>query len=226
MWNLDCGYLRHMTGDKKKFKNFKRKEQGFVTYGDNNKGKILGTGAVGERNTLEIKDLLLVEGLKHNLLSISQLCDKGFKVIFESDYCTIHKKDSKEVALKGMRHNNIYLIDLDNASSSDITRLVVKEENHWLWHKRAAHIHMQQLKNLISKELVIGLPKIKFEKDKLCAACQKGKQVKSSFHSKNVISTSKPLELLHMDLFGPSRIKSFGGNYYALVIFDDYSRYT
>ena len=132
MWYLDSGCSRYMTGDKKKFKNFKRKEQGFVTYGDNNKGKILGTGAVGERNTLEIKDLLLVEGLKHNLLSISQLCDKGFKVIFESDYCTIHKKDSKEVALKGMRHNNIYLIDLDNASSSDITCLVVKEENPWL----------------------------------------------------------------------------------------------
>ena len=125
-----------------------------------------------------------------------------------------------------MRHNNIYLIDLDNASSSDITCLVVKEENPWLWHKRAAHIHMQQLNKLISKELVIGLSKIKFEKDKLCDACKKGKQVKSSFHSKNVISTSKPLELLHMDLFSPSRTKSVGGNYYALVIVDDYSRYT
>jgi len=85
---------------------------------------------------------------------------------------------------------------------------------------------MQQLNKLISKELVIGLPKIKFEKDKLCDACQKGKQVKSSFHSKNVISTSKPLELLHMDLFSPSRTKGFGGNYYALVTVDDYSRYT
>ena len=105
--------------------------------------------------------------------------------------------------------------------------MVVKEEkNPWLWHKRAAHINMQQLNKLISKELVIGLPKIKFEKDKLCDACPKGKQVKSSFHSKNVISTSKPLEILYMDLFGPSRTKRFGGNYYALVIVDDYSRYT
>ena len=70
-----------------------------------------------------------MEGLKHNLLSISQLCDKGLKVIFESDYCTIHQRDSKEIALKGMRYNNIYLIDLDNVSSSNITYLVVKEEN-------------------------------------------------------------------------------------------------
>ena len=63
-----------MTGDKKKFKNFKKKEQGFVNYGDNNKGKIHGTADVGGGNTLEIKDVLYVEGLKHNLLSISQLC--------------------------------------------------------------------------------------------------------------------------------------------------------
>jgi len=128
MWYLDSGCSRHMTGDKKKFKNFKRKEQGFVTYGDNNKGKILGMGDVSGGNTLEIKDVLYVEGLKYNLLSISQLCDKGLKVISESDYCTIHQKDSKEVTLKGMRHNNIYLFDLDNASSSDITCLVVKEK--------------------------------------------------------------------------------------------------
>ena len=60
----------------------------------------------------------------------------------------------------------------------------------------------------------------------MCDACQKGKQVKNSFHSKNIVSILKPLELLHMDLFGPSRIKSFGGNYYALVIVDDFSRYT
>ena len=70
------------------------------------------------------------------------------------------------------------------------------------------------------------MPQIKFEKDKLCVACQKGKQLKSSFHSKNISSTSKPLEFFHMDLFGPSRIKNFSGNFYTLIIIDDYSRFT
>ena len=73
--------------------------------------------------------MLFVEGLKHNLLNISQLCAKGLKVIFESDYCTIHQKDYKEITLKGMKHNNIYLVDLDNASSSNITCLLAKKEN-------------------------------------------------------------------------------------------------
>ena len=92
--------------------------------------------------------------------------------------------------------------------------------------QKNSHIHMDHLNKLISKELVIGLPKIHFEKDKLCDACQKGKQAKVSFQSKNVVSTSIPLQLLHIDLFGPSTTMSFWGNYYGLVIVDDFSRYT
>ena len=85
---------------------------------------------------------------------------------------------------------------------------------------------MHHLNKLISKDLVIGLPKLKFKKDHLCEACQKGKQIKHSFKLKNIVSTSNPLELLHMDLFGPLRTMSLGGNYYALVAVDDFSRYT
>src|SRR3954469_2513582 len=85
---------------------------------------------------------------------------------------------------------------------------------------------MDHLNKLTKHDLVIGLPKIKFVKDKLCDACQKGKQTKSSFKPKNVVTTTRPLQLLHMDLFGPSRTRSFGGNVYALVIVDDYSRYS
>jgi len=85
---------------------------------------------------------------------------------------------------------------------------------------------MHHLNKLISKYLVIGLPKLKFEKDHICEAGQKGKKTKHSFKLKNVVSTSKPFELLHMDLFGPSRTMSLGGNYYAFVIVDDFSRFT
>ena len=102
-----------------------------------------------------------------------------------------------------------------------------KEDDSWLWHRRIAHIHMDHLNKLVSNDIVIGLPKLKFLKNKLCVACQKGNQVRVvSLKSTNVISTNRPLQLLHMDVFGPSRTMSFGGNYYALVIVDDYSRYT
>jgi len=85
---------------------------------------------------------------------------------------------------------------------------------------------MHHLNKLIANDLVAGLPKLKFEKDYICEAFQKGKQTKHSFKLKNMVSTSKPFELLHMELFGPSRTMSLGGNYYALVEVDDFSRFT
>jgi len=83
---------------------------------------------------------------------------------------------------------------------------------------------------LISKlsklQLVRGLPDIDYHSDALCGACQKGKIVKSSFKSKEIVSTSRPLELLHIDLFGPVSTASIYGSKYGLIIVDDYSKWT
>jgi transposase InsO family protein len=73
---------------------------------------------------------------------------------------------------------------------------------------------------------VLGLTNVCFKKDRPCVACQAGKQVGSTHHSKNVMTTSRPLELLHMDLFGPVAYLSIGGSKYGLVIVDDFSRFT
>jgi len=89
-----------------------------------------------------------------------------------------------------------------------------------------AHIHTNHLNKLKSKDLVSGLPNIKFQDSRLCDACVKGKQIRTSFKTKDVVSTNKALDVLHMDLFGPSRTASLAGNLYALVIVDDFSRYT
>lgn len=75
------------------------------------------------------------------------------------------------------------------------------------------------------KDLVDGLPNLSFKNNILCDAFQKRKQVKASFKSKNIVSTDPPLQLLHIDLFGPSRNVRLGGIIYALVIVDDYSQY-
>jgi len=74
--------------------------------------------------------------------------------------------------------------------------------------------------------LVRGLPKINFDKDKICEACTKGKQVKSSFKTIDVVTTQRPLELFHIDLFGPVRTASLSGKQNGFVIVDDFSRYT
>src|SRR6266508_511883 len=99
-----------------------------------------------------------------------------------------------------------------------LSRVVMAQEasTHW----------MNQLKKVFKSNLVRRVKDVTFEKDKLCGACQAGKQVVNTHPHKNFISTSRPLELLHMDLFGPTSYKSIGGNSYCLVIVDDYSRYT
>jgi len=85
---------------------------------------------------------------------------------------------------------------------------------------------MHHLNKLILKNLVDELPKLKFEKKRVCDDCQKVKQSKINFKSKKFISNTRPTKPLHMDLFGPSRNMSIGNNYYGLMIVDNYSRFT
>lgn len=87
-------------------------------------------------------------------------------------------------------------------------------------------MHFDLMNKITSKDLEVGLSKMRFSKDKLCDAFQMGKQTKISFKLKKNVSTSKTLELLHLDLFGPSRAKSLGGNHYGFIIVDDYYRFT
>jgi hypothetical protein len=97
----------------------------------------------------------------------------------------------------------------------------------WIWHRRLIHVGMNQLKKFMKHDLVISLNNdIIFEKNKLCSACQADKQVGNSHPTKSVMSTSRSLELLHMDLFDPTTYGSIGGNSYDLVVEVDYSRYT
>ncbi|KAK2981416.1 hypothetical protein RJ640_019340 [Escallonia rubra] len=77
-------------------------------------------------------------------------------------------------------------------TNQDVKCLSVISETSWLWHRRLGHMHMENLKDISSKELLRGLPKIKFEKDKVCDACQMGKQKKVSHKPKKMVSTSRP----------------------------------
>ena len=85
---------------------------------------------------------------------------------------------------------------------------------------------MRNLANLQKGEHILGLTNVSFEKDRICSACQTGKQVGAKHPVKNMVTTIRPLELLHMDLFGPNAYISIGGNKYSFVIVDDYSRFT
>jgi hypothetical protein len=89
-----------------------------------------------------------------------------------------------------------------------------------------AHVGMKNLHKLLKAEHILGLTNVHFEKDRVCSACQAGKQVGAHHPHKNIMTTDRPLELLQMDLFGLIAYISIGGSKYCLVIMDDYSRFT
>ena len=109
-----------MTRNREKFINLIVKDGGKVIFGGKEKGKIIRQGKVSENPSCSIDDVLLVEGLKYNLLSISQLCDKDHRVIFESNKCKIVDILSNEVKFVGQKINDVYIIDLNCSKTENM----------------------------------------------------------------------------------------------------------
>ncbi|GJU29029.1 retrovirus-related pol polyprotein from transposon TNT 1-94 [Tanacetum coccineum] len=125
---------------------------------------------------------------------------------------------------RGIRKKGLYVMKLGNKPKDQIC-LATIDENSTLWHKRLGHVNMHLIQSLTSKDLVRNLPKLKFDQH-FCDACKIRKQAHTYHKAKNIVSMTRCLELLHIDLISPSAVRSYRGNRYTLVIVDDYSRYT
>ncbi|GAA0162777.1 hypothetical protein LIER_18797 [Lithospermum erythrorhizon] len=114
---FDNGCSRHMTGNQSNLSNIKKLSGDFVTFGGGAKGKIIGKGILIVDGLPSLKDVLLVDGLTVNLISISQLCDEGMQVAFSKNACTV--SDTDEQIMKGARSSdNCYLWNPQKALSS------------------------------------------------------------------------------------------------------------
>nr|GEZ74739.1 ribonuclease H-like domain-containing protein [Tanacetum cinerariifolium] len=125
--------------------------------------------------------------------------------------------------------HNMYSIDLNNiVPHKDLTCLVAKASTDEciLWHRRLGHLNVKTMNKLVRHNLVRGLPTKSFDNDHTCTACLKGKQHKASCKSKVVNSVTKPLYMLHIDLFGPTSVSSISHKWYSLVVTNDFSRFT
>ncbi|GJX00964.1 retrovirus-related pol polyprotein from transposon TNT 1-94 [Tanacetum coccineum] len=175
-----------------------------------------------EASSSGTKEIKFVKSQKKAYSDGGKICDNKCRVTF-SEHDSEITKDGKVIG-RGIRKKGLYVMKLGNKPKDQIC-LTTIDENSTLWHRRLGHVNMRLIQSLASKELVRNLPKLKFDQH-FCDACKMGKQAHSSHKSKNVVSTTRCLELLHMDLFDPSVVRSYGGNCYTLVIVDDYSRYT
>ncbi|GKA75758.1 copia protein [Tanacetum coccineum] len=165
-------------------------------------------------------NVIFGSNLRGNIIGKGQICDNKCRVTF-SEHDSEITKDGKVIG-RGIRKKGLYVMKLGNKPKDQIC-LATIDENSTLWHRRLGHANMRLIQSLASKELVRNLPKLKFDQH-FCDACKIRKQAHASHKAKNIVSTTRCLELLHMDLFGPSAVRSYGGNRYTLVIVDDYSR--
>ncbi|KAK1698754.1 hypothetical protein QYE76_015451 [Lolium multiflorum] len=198
-----------------------------VSFGDNSTSEVLGFGKVVVAHNITLVDVMLFKTLGYNLLSVSALGKMGFAVFIDNDIVVLLWSKTLKVAFVGYREHNLYVVDFSGTTTSSAMCLFGKADVGWLWHRRLAHVNMRTLQSLHKGNHIVGLMEnVSFAKDRVCRACVEGKMHDSPHPSKTIISSKRILELLHVDLFGPTTHASFGGKKYCLVIVDDYSRYT
>jgi hypothetical protein len=160
------------------------------------------------------------------LLSVSQLCEIDYNCLFTNKGVTVFRRSDGSFAIKYVLRGKLYLVDfIPEEVELDIC-IIAKTNMGWLCHRRLAHVDMRNIHKLQKDGHILGLTNIIFEKDRPCGACQVGKQVGVHHHAKNIMTITRPLKMLHMDLFGSIAYISIDGNKYGLVIVDDYSHFT
>ncbi|GJY96036.1 integrase, catalytic region, zinc finger, CCHC-type containing protein [Tanacetum coccineum] len=160
-----------MTGDHSRLRNFMKKFIGTVRFRNDHFGAIIGYGyyAIGDS---VISMVYYVEGLGHNLFSVRQFCDSDLEVAFRKHSCYVRHTDEVEL-IKGSRGSNLYTISLEDMMKSSLICLLSKASKNksWLWHRHLNQLKFDTINDLARKDLVRGLPRLKFEKYHLCFAC-------------------------------------------------------
>nr|GEU76156.1 hypothetical protein [Tanacetum cinerariifolium] len=198
--NVSTSCSKHMIGDRSRLKNFVKKFIRTVRFGNDHFGDIIGYEdyMIGDSVIFRV---YYVERLGHNLFSVGQFYDSDLEVTF--------RKHSFEYMMKS---SPICLLSKASKTKS------------WLWHRRLNHLNFGTINDLSRKDLVRGLPRLKFEKDHICSACQQGKSKKHTHSPKTENTNLEVLNTLHMDLYEPMRVQIINGKKYILVIIDDYTR--
>lgn len=223
-WYIDSGATSHMSHNRDGFKNFKSYTDEVDTAGAE-KIKVTGVGSVnlniydenGDPSNINVDDVLYVPNLAANLLSVKVITQKGFKVTFEKDTCTI-LDDEGEFMAKAVLSGGLY--KLSQPPSKKI--FVAKTQSDInLWHRRMGHTNVQYLKKL-KQGIVTG---IDFKESNLkdCVVCAKGKQSKIPFNHEGT-RASELLELIHSDLCGPIETEGTRASRYFLTFICDKSR--
>ncbi|GJT92312.1 retrovirus-related pol polyprotein from transposon TNT 1-94 [Tanacetum coccineum] len=168
---------------------FVEKYLGTVRFGNDQFASILGYGYLVQGN-ITINMVYYVEGLNHNLFSVGQFCDVDLEVAFQKSTCFVRDLQGNDL-LTDNRGSDFYTISLQETTSLTLIYLMAKASptQTWLWHRRLSHLNLDYINLLSKKDVVIGLPKLKYVKDQLCSSCKVSKAKRSSFKTKAVPSS-------------------------------------
>jgi hypothetical protein len=153
-WIIDSGCTNHMTWEKKMFTSYvKNKDsQDSIIFGDGNQGKVKGLGKIAITFEHSISNVFLVESLGYNLLSVSQLCNMGYNCLFTNIDVSVFRRSDGSLAFKGVLDDKLYLVDFSKEETDLDACLIAKTSMGWLWHRRLAHVRMNNLHKLLLRE--------------------------------------------------------------------------
>ncbi|KAJ9545247.1 hypothetical protein OSB04_024954 [Centaurea solstitialis] len=226
-----------MTGQRSFLFDYVERFEGYVKTADKTLRPMVGYGKITDGKYI-IKDVGYVEGLGFNMFSSSQFCDNGYWVK-QFQYGSNVNDEDNNVILSARRNGNLYSTVFRSIPQThpqfaaisyprNAICLLTKasKEDSWLWHRRLCHQNFKDMNKLVSKNLIKGLPETRLSKDTLCPACEQGKMTRSSHPPRMDTSSKSPLDMIHMDLCGPTRTESLARKKYMLVLVDEFSRFT
>ena len=126
-----------------------------IVFGDNSKGEVLGVGKISITQDHSISNVLHVDSLSYNLLSVSQLCEMGYDCHFTDKGVTTIRREDSSIAFTGRLKGKLYLVDFNKRKATLETCLVAKSSMGWLWHRRLAHVGMRNLAKLLKEEHIL-----------------------------------------------------------------------
>jgi hypothetical protein len=143
---------------------------------------IKGLGKIAISPDHSISNVFLVDSLDYNLLSVSQLCKMGYNCLFTDIGITVFRRSDDSVAFKRVLEGQLYLVDFNRANLD--TCLIAKTNMGWLWHRRLAHVGMQNLHKLLKGEHILGLTNVHLRKTRFVVHVKQGSKLVPTIHTR------------------------------------------
>jgi hypothetical protein len=226
---VDSGASNHMVSHGEWFRDTRDlKTPGFVETGDDTTHPITQIGKVPlsmqDGQTKYLKDVFYVSTITKKLVSVGQMVEQGLHVTFNPNGSFVENmKNQGKLITKGERNGRMFTLDVNMLEVNSMLFTHGKGVGDiGIWHKWVGHVNLQHFKLMERQNLVGGLPKFgtKEVMSKVCETCQLGKQANHPFLAQTTHVNSKPLEMIHSNVW-TTKTKSIGGCRYYVNFIDD-----